>query len=194
MKNAIAALEKKTRASSETQAFGTILPRPIGLKEPICLSSVTTLNQVLADTITLRDLYKKHHWQAGGPHFYSLHLLFDQHYGQQAELVDELAERIQQLGGVSLAMAADIAETTQIERPPRGRESSAIQIRRLLDAHEQLIRSVRAGAKQCAASGDDGTNDLLVSGALRTNEMQVWFLAAHLDADAVEPTNLQLED
>jgi starvation-inducible DNA-binding protein len=184
MKSATALPTKKAKVTTEVQAYGTIIKRPIALDESVCLESVNTLNQALADTLTLRDLYKKHHWQTAGPHFYSLHLLFDKHYAEQAELVDAIAERIQQLGGVSLAMAADIAEATQIQRPPRGRELPEVQIQRLLAAHEYLLQSVRAGAKKAAAAGDDSTNDLLVSGALRTNEMQVWFLSAHLETRA----------
>jgi starvation-inducible DNA-binding protein len=138
------------------------------------------LNQVLSDTITIRDLYKKHHWQVSGPTFYSLHLLFDKHYEEQNELVDKIAERVQMLGGVSIAMAHDVAETTKIERPPRGREEVPVQLSRLLDAHEQILAEARKFAKEAAARGDDGTNDLLVSDVIRTHEMHVWFVAEHL--------------
>jgi len=138
------------------------------------------LNQMLADTMTLRDLYKKSHWQVAGPTFYQLHLLFDKHFNEQVEVVDAIAERIQLLGGVSLAMAADIAETTQIERPPRGREEVPVQLSRLLDAHQIIIRDCRTLAKRAQTLGDDGTNDLVVSDVLRTNELQVWFLSEHL--------------
>lgn len=183
MKNATALPSKKQSGpSTEIQAYGTVVPRPIGLKESVRMASANTLNQVLADTITLRDLYKKHHWQTAGTTFYQIHLLFDKHYAEQAELVDDLAERVQQLGGVSLAMGADIAEVTQIPRPPRGREDLPTQLKRLLDAHQLLLEHVRTGAKKSAEAGDDGTNDLLVSGPLRTNEMQVWFLAEHLES------------
>src|SRR5438270_9234041 len=106
----------------EIQAFGSVVAMPLALAEKTRRASVANLNQVLADTITLRDLYKKHHWQVSGPTFYQLHLLFDKHFGEQSEMVDSLAERIQLLGGISLAMAPDIAETTEVERPPRGRE------------------------------------------------------------------------
>ncbi len=181
MKTALTTANRKLRTTGNLQDFGSILRRPIALQDSVCLQSVKALNQVLADTITLRDLYKKHHWQTGGPHFYSLHLLFDKHYSEQADLVDELAERIQQLGGVSLAMAADVAEVTKVERPPRDREEPVAQIRRLLKAHEQVLTGVRAAAKKSDDAGDDGTNDLLVSGVIRTNEQQVWFVAAHLD-------------
>ena len=164
----------------EIQAFGEIARLPIGLDDNVCLASVEALNQVLADTMTLRDLYKKHHWQASGPTFYQLHLLFDKHYEEQSELVDELAERIQMLGGISIAMAPDIAEATRIERPPKGREEAPVQISRLLEAHELILKYTRAEAKKAADRGDDGTNDLLVSDIVRTNEQQVWFLAEHL--------------
>jgi len=130
--------------------------------------------------MTLRDLYKKSHWQVVGPTFYQLHLLFDKHYDEQVELVDALAERIQLLGGVSIAMAPDVAETTRIERPPRGREEVPAQISRLLDAHQVVIRETRALARRASELGDDGTNDLVVSEVLRTNELQVWFLSEHL--------------
>jgi starvation-inducible DNA-binding protein len=130
--------------------------------------------------MVLRDMYKKHHWQVAGHTFYQLHLLFDKHYGEQSTLVDTLAERIQSLGGISVAMAHDVAEMTCIERPPRGREQVPVQLSRLLEAHEIIIRKVREAARQVSEAGDDGTNDLLVSDVLRTHEMQVWFLAEHL--------------
>jgi starvation-inducible DNA-binding protein len=166
--------------SVEIQPFGTIVKLPIALSETTCRQSVENLNQVLADTITLRDLYKKHHWQVAGHTFYQLHLLFDKHYEEQNELVDQIAERIQLLGGVSLAMAPDIAETTLIPRPPRGREEVPVQISRLLHAHEIILEEARSMAGQADESGDDGTNDLLVSDVVRTNELQVWFLSQHL--------------
>lgn len=153
---------------------------PLELEEPVRLEMTEQLNQLLADTVTLRDLYKKSHWQVAGPTFYQLHLLFDKHFGEQSELVDTIAERIQLLGGVSLAMAHDIAETTQIERPPRGREEVPVQLSRLLDAHQVIIGECRVLAGRAAAIGDDGTNDLAVSDVLRTNELQAWFISEHL--------------
>ncbi len=166
--------------SPEIQPYGKTAKLPIALDEKICAGSTENLNQLLADTMTLRDMYKKHHWQVSGATFYQLHLLFDKHHGEQDELVDDIAERIQVLGGVSLAMAADVAETTLIPRPPRGREEAPVQISRLLEAHEVILKEARTMGKQASDAGDDGTNDLIVSNVLRTNELQVWFLAEHL--------------
>jgi starvation-inducible DNA-binding protein len=166
----------------ETQPFNTMIKLPIALDIEVCRKSVELLNQILADTITLRDLYKKHHWQASGHTFYQLHLLFDKHFAEQSTLVDELAERIQLLGGLSLAMAHDVAETTMIPRPPRGREEPPVQISRLLEAHELILKETRSAVRLAAEAGDDGTNDLLVSDVIRTNELQVWFLSEHVVA------------
>src|SRR5437870_9115667 len=138
--------------AKEIQAFGTIAPLPIGLDEGVCEQSANALNQILADTMTLRDMYKKHHWQVAGPTFYQLHLLFDKHYEEQSELVDKIADRIQILGAISIAMAADVAETTRIGRPPRGREEVPVQISRLLEAHELILEEARQAAKQADES------------------------------------------
>jgi starvation-inducible DNA-binding protein len=164
----------------ETQAFGHVVSMPIALAEFTRRESVSNLNQLLADTISLRDLYKKHHWQVSGPTFYQLHLLFDKHFGEQNELVDLIAERIMMLGGVSVAMSAAVAEMTLIPQPPRGREEPPVQISRLLHAHEIVLEETRAMARQAAQQGDDGTNDILVSSVIRTNESQVWFVAEHV--------------
>lgn len=164
----------------EVQKFGHLIPMGIGLSTKVCDGSVAALNQTLADTMTLRDLYKKHHWQTSGPTFYQLHLLFDKHYTEQAALVDEIAERVQILGGMSIAMAADVAETTRIERAPAGREEAPAQIERLLAAHDLVLRATRKAAREADQAGDCGTSDLLVASVVRTNELQVWFLAEHL--------------
>jgi len=167
--------------AQEIQSYGTVTYRlPLNLETAVREEISAQLNQLLADTMTLRDLYKKAHWQVAGPTFYQLHLLFDKHYEEQAELVDTIAERIQILGGVSIAMAHDVAETTQIERPPKGREEVPVQISRLLDGHQVVIEEVRQMARRASQLGDDGTNDMLISDVLRTNEMQVWFVSEHL--------------
>lgn len=167
--------------AGEIQAYGTVSHAlPLDLDEPIRQEMTEQLNLLLADSMTLRDLYKKSHWQVAGPTFYQLHLLFDKHFSEQVEIVDLIAERIQLLGGISVAMAPDVAETTRIERPPRGREEVPVQISRLLDAHQIIIEHCRKLAERADELGDAGTNDLVVSDVLRANELQVWFLSEHL--------------
>jgi starvation-inducible DNA-binding protein len=172
-------------APTEIQQYGTVVARAISLDNKVRLTNSEKLNQILADTITLRDMYKKHHWQVAGPTFYQLHLLFDKHYGEQAELVDALAERVQTLGGVAIAMAHDVAETTRVNRPPRGREDATVQLFRLIEAHELIIAETREAAEAASENGDDGTNDILVSQVLRTNEFQVWFLSEQIAGSGI---------
>ncbi len=164
----------------QTQKYGEVIAMPHGMTDKVVKASVAALNQVLADTITLRDMYKKHHWQVVGPTFNQLHLMYDEHFTAQVALVDMLAERIQILGGIALAMAADIAEETKIPRVPRGREPVSVQLSRLIDAHTMILKEARDYAGKAEDGGDPGTNDLLVSNVVRTNELQAWFLSEHL--------------
>lgn len=169
-----------TRNSRPIQEYGHLIPMPLALHESARQQSVDNLNQLLADTMTLRDMYKKHHWQVSGPMFYQLHLLFDKHSGKQSELVDTIAERIMTLGGISVAMAQDVADNTTIPRPPKDRECPEAQLSRLLQAHEITLQAARSMARQAIDIGDDGTNDMLVGEVIRTNELQVWFVSQHL--------------
>lgn len=154
------------------------LPHPLDAK--VRGDMVKQLNQLLADSIAIRDMYKKHHWQVAGPTFYQLHLLFDKHFEEQVEMVDAIAERIQLLGGVSIAMGADVAELTKVPRPPRGKEEVPVQISRLLEAHKIIMKECLDIAEAADDAGDLGTNDLAVSDILRPNELQSWFIRQHL--------------
>src|SRR5262250_815361 len=167
--------------AAEIQAYGTVTHAlPLDLDEAVRLEMTEQLNQLLSDSMTLRDLYKKAHWQVIGPTFYQLHLLYDKHFDEQVEIVDTIAERIQLLGGLAISMAHDVAETTQIDRPPRGREEVPVVISRLLDAHQVIIRQCRSIADRADKLGDHGTNDMVVSDVLRVNELQAWFVSEHL--------------
>ena len=162
------------------QEYGKVIHMPLALDAKARQENSDSLNQLLADTITLRDMYKKHHWQVAGPSFYQLHLLFDKHADELTELIDQIAERIQILGGIAIAMAADVAETTKIERPPRGREEVPVQIDRLLEGHELILKESHALAEQSDDNGDHGTNDLITSKVIPLTETQTWFVAEHV--------------
>ncbi len=167
--------------AKEIQKYGTVIadmPHPLG--EDVRMDMVNKLNQLLADSIAIRDMYKKHHWQVSGPTFYQLHLLFDKHFDEQVEMVDSIAERIQLLGGISIAMGGDVAELTKVQRPPRGREEVPVQISRLLEAHKLIIQGCLDISEAADKAGDQGTNDLVVSDILRPNELQSWFIGQHL--------------
>ena len=166
--------------SRESQAFGTLTRYPLGLTDETRRIAVEGLNQLLVESIVLRDMYKKHHWQVSGPTFYVLHQLFDRHANEQSELIDALAERVQMLGGVAVALAGDVSAMSKMAPARRGREEVPVQLSRLLESHEHILIQARALAHEVARLGDDGTNDVLVSEIVRTHERQVWFVSEHL--------------
>jgi starvation-inducible DNA-binding protein len=164
----------------EVQKFGALRLFPIALAAEARMESCQLLNHVLADSMILYSLYKKHHWLMRGHTFYQLHLLLDKHADEQLELIDLLGERVQTLGGVAVADPRHVAEITTVPRPPNGAEEVPAMLSRLLEAHEIVITKVRDAITRTAANRDDGTNDMLMSDVLRRHELQVWFLAEHL--------------
>jgi starvation-inducible DNA-binding protein len=166
--------------SAEVQKFGTVRQFPLGLSSDARLYSCERLNRILADTQILYALYKKHHWLMRGATFYQLHLLLDKHAGEQNELIDTIAERIQTLGGIAVGDPRHVAEITRIPRAPNGAEEPPAMLSRLLEAHETILIDAHDAAAKTDEQGDDGTNDLLVSEVIRTGELQCWFLAEHL--------------
>ena len=164
----------------EVQPFDEMRSLPIGLDESVRAKSAELVNEILADTTILYAMYKKHHWLVAGPTFYQLHLLFDKHAEEQLELVDEIAERVQMLGGIAVGDPRHAAELTTIPRPPDGAEPVPVMIDRLLAAHEVIIEKVRAGIKATEENEDWGSNDLLMGDVLRRHELQVWFLSEHV--------------
>jgi starvation-inducible DNA-binding protein len=164
----------------EIQSFGALRQFPLGLSHNARLLSCERLNQILSDSQILYAHYKKHHWLMRGPTFYQLHLLLDKHAGEQLKLIDLIAERIQTLGGVAVGDPRHVAEITRVPRPPNGCEEVPAMLSRLLEAHELILIDAHDAARRTADTGDDGTNDLIISDVIRTNEMQAWFLAEHL--------------
>jgi len=164
----------------EVQRYDQLRDLPIGLDADVRGEMAQRLNQVLADTRILHDLYKKTHWLMRGQTFYQLHLLMDKHAHEQDELVDLLAERVQTLGAIAVGDPRHVAELTSIPRPPDGAEEVPAMLSRLADAHERILEEAHAAAARAAKLGDDGSNDILVSDVIRTNELQVWFLVEHL--------------
>lgn len=162
------------------QAFGSLRTVRLGLPPETRSRSIRMLNRMLAHAMALRDLYKKAHWQTSGAAFYGLHLMFDKHYDAQLELIDSLAERVQLLGGVALATAHDVVQETRLARVTSSSETTMQQLGELLAAHEFILGEARPLAREAAEHGDDGTNDIIVSEVIRTNELQSWFVGEHL--------------
>lgn len=176
----IALPQPRLHEGHQVQEFGTVRHISLGLSYEARMDSCQHLNQLLADSQILYSLYKKHHWLMRGPTFYQVHLLLDKHATEQLPIIDSLAERVQTLGGIAVGDPRHVAEITRIPRPPDGAEDVPGMISRLLDAHETILTHAHEAAERADKEGDDGTSDLIVSGVIRTGELQAWFLAEHL--------------
>jgi starvation-inducible DNA-binding protein len=176
--------------SYELQKYGMVHAVPLGMPEETLKQNIGMLNQLLADSITLYNLYKKHHWQVTGPTFYQLHLLLDKHAGEVLETVDLIAERIQTLGGVATGMPFEVAEMTKIEHPPTGQEDIPAMLARTVNAHATVIQTVRQGIEQTDENKDYATNDILSSDILPLHELQVWFVSQHLVNTPIESNSV----
>lgn len=162
------------------QAHGTTVDYPLTLSEVAHRENVATLNQILVDSIYLRDMYRKHEWQVLGATFREVNRLFHKHAKKQNHLVGKLGKRVQTLGGVTVVVPNDVAERTKIERPPIDREELPVQLSRLVEAHEVVLKGCHEAIKIAEANGDHGTVELLADHIILPNEKQVWHLAAHL--------------
>ena len=171
----------------EIQRFGTTRLLPIALAKDARSDSCRLLNVILADSMVLYAMYKKHHWLVGGPTFYQLHLLFDKHAEEQTEIIDLIAERVQSLGGISVGDPRHAAELTTIDRPPNGAEDVPAMIhppaQRPRDDHREGPRRDRQdregqglGAHERPAHG----------GVLRRHELRAWFIAQHVVGRAAD--------
>jgi starvation-inducible DNA-binding protein len=171
---------QSAKLPEEIQTPKDIRELPLGMEKKAIKDSLKVLEQTLVESYMMYALYKKHHWQLIGPTFYQLHLLFDKHAAEQLVLIDALAERMQILGGVAIAMPHDIAERTEIERPPGGAESIPAMLTRLVEVHGKVIEITRKAIDTTEENEDHGSNDFLASDVLRTNELQLWFVSSHL--------------
>jgi starvation-inducible DNA-binding protein len=166
--------------SKSIQPLGTVLNYPIALSEATRKANVAALNQILADSIYLRDMYRKSEWQVLGATFREMNHLFHRHNKKLNHLVGKIGKRVQTLGGVTVVMPNDVVEMTKIERPPVDREELPVQLSRLIEAHELILAECHALARLAESNGDDGTVELMADHVIRPHEKAVWHLAAHL--------------
>jgi starvation-inducible DNA-binding protein len=93
---------------------------------------------------------------------------------------------VRALGGVALTLANDVVEESRIARARRKRESVIAEMQRVLNGHEMILVEDPIIGREAAEHLDDGTNDLVVSEMVRTNELQRWFVVSRLsDRQAV---------
>ena len=136
------------------------------------------LSRLLADTYTLYLQTHNFHWNVTGPFFQQLHVLFEEHYTELAEAVDEIAERIRALGILSPGTYQEFADLSSIKEV-KGDISAEEMIERLVDSHETVVRTAR-GVLETAQEADDESSASLVGDRLVVHEKTAWMLRSHL--------------
>jgi starvation-inducible DNA-binding protein len=141
----------------------------IGIKEKDTAAVAAILNKLLADENVLYTKVRNAHWNIEGPDFHAQHLFFEELYGELAEIIDEVAERVRAIGHYAVGTLKEFLNLTQLTEMKYGKNDSQGFIKELLADYESLVISIRENLEKVEAHGDAGTEDFLV-GLLEKHE------------------------
>jgi starvation-inducible DNA-binding protein len=152
---------------------------PAGTREKV----ISLLNQNLSDSIDLGLVAKQAHWNVKGPSFIALHELFDKVAEEVEEAIDLIAERITALGGVAEGTVQVVGKRTRLSPYPLDISKGRDHVAKLADAIAAVGKNTRAAIDESSKLGDQDTADLF-TGVSRELDKQLWFVEAHIQADA----------
>lgn len=155
-------------------------PTRIGLGEDTRGTMVELLNQLLADTFDLHSQVKQAHWNVRGIHFQTLHELFDDVAAALPDFVDDIAERIGQLGGPAHGTARAAAEGSRLPEMQKDFLDGDEAVETVADRLAQVANATRKGVDAAGDAGDEITADLLTE-ITRALDEQLWFVESHLE-------------
>ena len=154
----------------------------IGLSDANRNGVVKLLVPLLADEYVLYTKTRNYHWNVVGPQFNDLHKFFEAQYEELDGFVDDVAERIRQLGGRSPGTLAEFSKAARLKERPGQRPNARAMLTALLADHEAVIKTLRADlATAMEKFGDAGTSDFL-TGLMEKHEKMGWMLRAFLEA------------
>ena len=152
----------------------------IGISEANRKTVAEQLGKLLADEFVLYAKTLNAHWNIEGPDFHSVHVYFEELYGQSQDIVDSVAERIRQIGHYAPATLKDFIKLTHLTEQLKGANNSQDLIKNLLGDHESIIEFIRSNVKEFNdAHKDAGTSDFVTS-LMEKHEKIAWMLRAHL--------------
>jgi starvation-inducible DNA-binding protein len=154
-------------------------PSPSPLPETDRAALVAALNARLADGLDLHSQIKVAHWNIKGPHFATLHPLFETFAIALAAFNDQVAERAITLGGIAHGTARHVAKASKLTEYPEGTTRDLVHVELLAARIEQYLGGVREARKLSAERGDDDTEGLLTD-IVTAFETHAWFLRATL--------------
>lgn len=152
----------------------------IGNTDKNRLAVSNELQKLLADEFVLYTKTRNFHWNVRGMSFGELHKFFEQQYDQLALMVDEVAERIRQLGFQSAGTMAEFLKLARLkEQNSEGMDAPAM-IKSLLNDHEAIIRSIREAIPAIDDKHNDAGSADFVTGIMEKHEKMAWMLRAHI--------------
>ena len=153
----------------------------IGISEINLKKSINSLSIILSDEMTLYIKTRKFHWNVAGESFMELHKLFESQYTELEIIIDEVAERINKLGGKTIGTMNEFTLLTRIIEHPNKYPVQKAMISELLSDHETLIAELRKDVDLCSNENHDvGTADLL-TGILQQHESVAWILRRYIN-------------
>jgi starvation-inducible DNA-binding protein len=151
----------------------------IGLTQKKLQDASKLLSVVLADEVMLYTKTRKFHWNVSGNSFMELHLLFEGQYNELEVIIDEVAERITQLGQKSIGTMKEFLDHTNLKETPGENPAQKDMVNELFHDHETVIKNIRKSVAECEEMEDAGTTDFLTS-VMMKHEKTAWILRRYL--------------
>lgn len=151
----------------------------IGISENHLKNSIDLLSKSLADEVTLYTKVRKFHWNVSGESFMELHKLFQAQYTELEEAIDEIAERINKLGGKTIGTMCEFLQITSIKESPNVYPNQKEMLKELLSDHETVIKELRKNIDESVDNKDAGTADFF-TGLMQQHETMAWIFRRFL--------------
>ncbi len=153
----------------------------IGINEKDRKEIADGLSRLLADSYTLYLKTHNYHWNVTGPMFQTLHTMFEEQYTELATAIDEIAERIRSLGEFAPGSLKSFSQLTAVEEET-GNPPAETMVKRLVAAHETVVKTTRSIVPVAEGANDESTLDLLTQ-RLQVHEKTAWMLRSLLDTN-----------
>lgn len=140
-------------------------------------TAIQVLQSCLTSSIDLYNTTRQAHWNVKGHNFHGLHLMFETFYGTIETDIDEIAERLVQLGGTAVGISQDVAAKTPLPAYPTDIKLGQDHVAALIERYSMVAKATREGIDQTDEAGDADTADLLTA-VSRNLDKALWMLEA----------------
>jgi starvation-inducible DNA-binding protein len=141
------------------------------------------LNALLADEFVLYVRTLNCHWNVRGMQFHSLHDFFEKLYQEEAQIIDDLAERIRTVGGTAMATMEEYLGNSRLKEHIGPPADPRKMIADLAAGQETVIKHLREVFHAVEEKLDDPSTSNFLADLLGKHEKMMWMLQTHLDRE-----------